>query len=67
MQGWVILELFISASGQVDKVDVLSSDAPEDFIESAQRTFSQAAFNPGLKDNIAVPSRVKVEVRFEQR
>lgn len=66
-QGWVILELFISASGQVEKIEVLSSDAPDEFIESARQTFFQSSFNPGLKDKVAVPSRVKIEVRFEQR
>lgn len=66
-EGWVILELFISASGHVDKIDVLTSEAPEEFIESARRTFLQAPFTPGLKDNVAVPSRIKIEVRFEQR
>ena len=64
-EGWVVLELFISASGHVDKIDVLASEAPEAFIESARRTFLQATFAPGLKDNVAVPSRTKIEVRFE--
>lgn len=64
-EGWVILELFISASGHVDKIDVLTSEAPEAFIDSARRTFLQATFTPGLKDNVAVPSRIKIEVRFE--
>ena len=65
-EGWVILELFISASGHVDKIDVLTSEAPEEFIASARRTFLQASFMPGLKDNVAVPSRIKIEVRYEQ-
>lgn len=64
-EGWVILELFISAEGQVDKVDVLSSDAPDEFIESARLTFWQSSFNPGLKDKVPVPSRIKIEVRYK--
>lgn len=66
-EGWVILELFISASGQVDRVEVLSSQAPDEFIASARQTFGQSTFSPGLKDNVPVPSRIKIEVRFDQR
>lgn len=64
-EGWVILELFISSTGHVDKIEVLSSDATDEFIESARQTFLQAIFTPGLKDSTPVPSRIKIEVRYE--
>ncbi len=66
-EGWVILELFISASGHVDRIEVLSSEAPDEFIESARQTFLQSPFSPGMKDNVPVPSRIKLEVRFDER
>lgn len=65
-EGWVILELFISASGHVDRIETLSSEAPNEFIESARQTFLQSPFSPGMKDNVPVPSRIKIEVRYKQ-
>lgn len=65
-EGWVILELFISASGHVDRIETLSSEAPDEFIESARQTFLQSPFSPGMKDNVPVPSRIKIEVRYKQ-
>lgn len=64
-EGWVILEVFVSATGHVDKIEVLSVKAPNEFIESARETFLRASFSPGMKDNVAVPSSIKVEVRYE--
>lgn len=65
--GHAILELFIHADGQVDRIEVIESSAPADFIDAAKATFMAAQFTPGLKDNVPVPSRIKIEVRFEQR
>lgn len=64
-QGHAILELFIHADGRVDRIEVLESDAPMDFIDAAKATFQATRFTPGLKDNVAVPSRIKIEVRYE--
>lgn len=63
--GHAILELFIDAHGRVDHIDVLASDASTDFIDAVQARFKATEFTPGLKDNIPVPSRIKIEVRYE--
>lgn len=65
-QGRVILQLFINASGRVDRVEMMESDAPPEFVALAQETFSGARFHPGFKDNVNVPSRIKIEVGFDQ-
>lgn len=64
-QGHAIMELFIHADGQVDRIEVIESDAPTDFIDAAKATFQATRFTPGLKDNVPVPSRIKIEVRYE--
>lgn len=65
--GHAVLELFIHADGQVDRIEVIESSAPADFVDAAKATFMATPFTPGLKDNVPVPSRIKIEVRFEQR
>lgn len=65
--GHAILELFIHADGLVDRIEVIESSAPTDFVDAAKATFIATQFTPGLKDNAPVPSRIKIEVRFEQR
>lgn len=66
-EGHAILELFIHADGQVDHIDVIESSAPTVFIDAAKATFLTTHFTPGVKDHVPVPSRIKIEVRFEQR
>lgn len=65
VQGHAILELFIDAHGRVEHIDVLTSDAPPDFMDAVQTRFKTTPFTPGIKDNIPVPSRIKIEVRYE--
>lgn len=64
--GHVILMVFISASGIVDRVDILESNLPQPFSEAARDTFLQARFAPGSLNNEAVKSRMKVEVTFTE-
>lgn len=63
--GLAVLELFIDANGHVDRIDVLEANAPSEFVDAAKANFRIIHFTPGLKDNVAVPSRIKIEVRYE--
>lgn len=64
-QGHAVLELFIDEHGHVDRIEVLDSNAPATFVDAAKESFRATLFTPGLKDNQPVPSRIKIEVRYE--
>ena len=63
-RGHVVLELFISESGVVDRVDVLSATPPGVFDDSARTAFLQARFEPGRRRGIASKSRMTIEVDY---
>lgn len=63
--GHAILELFIDATGRVDHIDILEAQAPIEFVDAAKAIFLLTPFTPGLKDQTPVPSRIKIEVRYE--
>lgn len=56
--GKTVLRLWIDETGRVLKAEPLSSGMPPVFTEAAARTFMQADFLPGMKDGLAVNSRV---------
>jgi len=62
--GRVVLRLYIDEAGKVDDVVVESADANGAFAEAAREAFAAARFTPGVKDGVAVRSRVRVEVLF---
>lgn len=64
-EGHAVLELFINAHGQVDRIVVKESNAPADFVENAKAIFQGATFAPGIKDALSVPSRIIIDVRYE--
>lgn len=60
--GKVILMLFISETGKVDRVEVELSRLEEPFPSSLSRQFLAARFAPAERDGIPVKSRMRVEV-----
>ncbi len=63
-KGRVTLALYISETGEVDRLDIESADDTGDFAGSARRAFGSARFLPGVRDGVAVKSLMRIEVRF---
>jgi TonB family protein len=62
--GRVTLALYISETGEVDRVEVEQADATGDFAASAREAFGRARFLPGVRDGAEVKSLMRIEVRF---
>jgi outer membrane biosynthesis protein TonB len=62
--GEIVLRLWINETGQVDKVDAVSSTLPPAFIASAQNAFLHAAFIPGRKQGAAVATLMDIAVSY---
>jgi hypothetical protein len=60
----VQLRLLISAGGRVDHAIVESLAVPMAFAEAAIDAFSDARFAPGLREQQAVPSQMRLELRY---
>ena len=60
--GRVVLKVFLRDDGHVDKVVLVSGDAP--FGESAVRAFSNTVFSPGVRHGVAVRSQMLIEVTY---
>ncbi|HJW24425.1 MAG TPA: energy transducer TonB [Rhodocyclaceae bacterium] len=65
-KGRAVLVLFIASDGAIDRAEVEESDLPAQLEKVAVDTFLNARMNPGMKNGQAVPSRLKVEVGFEE-
>lgn len=63
-EGSVVLRIFISAAGAVERVVVVRSTPPGLFDDSAVRAFSAAKFSPGYFLGIAVRSQLLIEVGY---
>lgn len=62
---FVVLAILVNEHGSVDRVIPMTDSPGDPFRESAAAAFSKARFAPGMKDGVAVKSRVLVEVSFE--
>ena len=62
--GEIVLRLWINETGQVVKVETVSSNLPPAFIASAQNTFLHAAFAPGRKQGAAVATLMDIAVSY---
>jgi TonB family protein len=62
--GEIVLRLWINETGQVVKVETVSSNLPPEFIASAQNTFLKARFNPGRKQGVAVATLMDIAVSY---
>lgn len=65
-KGRAVLVLFIASDGAIDRAEVKESDLPAELEKVAVDTFLNARMNPGTKNGQAVPSRLKIEVGFEE-
>ncbi|HEX2332892.1 MAG TPA: TonB family protein [Burkholderiales bacterium] len=63
-RGRVVLQLFISADGALDGLQVAHAEPRGAFEQAALEAFAKARFTPGKKNGEAVPSLVLIEVTF---
>lgn len=64
VRGRVVLELFISADGTLDRVRIVRAEPRGRFEEAALKAFSAASFTPGMRKGKAVASLLRIEVSF---
>lgn len=64
VRGRVVLELYISSAGTLDRVRVVRAEPPGRFEQTALKAFSAARFTPGVREGKAVPSLLRIEVTF---
>jgi periplasmic protein TonB len=62
--GTVVVEVFVSRTGRAEDVTLFSSSGHRILDESALSAVADWRFEPGTKNGIPVPMRVKVPVRF---
>lgn len=62
--GYLVLQLLISETGAVERVQVAVAD-PEGFFEqTAIEAFAAARFAPGMRNGVAVKSQTWIELKF---
>jgi protein TonB len=64
VRGRLVLDLYVSDAGAVDRVVVVRAEPKGRFEESAVKAFRAAHFTPGRRKGAAVPSRLRIEVTF---
>jgi len=64
VKGRVVLELYLSPQGAIDRVHVVRAEPPGRFEQSAVKAFSAARFTPGMRKGKAVHSRLRIEVTY---
>lgn len=62
----VVLRIWISADGKVDRVVTLSGPTDERFSRSAATAFAMSRFSPGVKNGVPVGTEMTVEVVFDR-
>ncbi|HUJ85634.1 MAG TPA: TonB family protein [Burkholderiales bacterium] len=65
LSGQVVLDLYLSESGAVERVVAVKGNPPGVFDDAARRAFAAARFTPGMKDGRAVKVLLRLEVSFE--
>lgn len=63
--GEIVLRLWIDKTGDVVRVDTVSSNLPPVFVDSARAGFLQAVFQPGRKNGYAVATVMDIVVSYE--
>lgn len=63
--GKIILKLWIDESGGVIKIDVETTELPEDILITALETFKRTHFVPGERYGLRVPSIIRIEVSYD--
>jgi|GEM_PF-3778660 len=64
MGGYVMLRLFINATGKVDRVLIIKSEPAGVFDDAAKSAFEKALYSPGIKNGLPVHSQMLIEARF---
>jgi protein TonB len=64
VRGRVVLELYISSAGTLDRIRVARAEPAGRFEQAALKAFSGARFTPGILKGKAVPSVILIEVSF---
>lgn len=64
VRGRVVLDLYISSTGTLDRIRVVKAEPPGRFEQAALKAFSAARFTPGVRKGKAVPSLLRIEVNF---
>ena len=59
------LDLYISSRGVVDRIEVVESRVPKEFLDAAIKAFAESRWEPGVKAGRKVRSLKSVEVSFE--
>lgn len=62
--GEIVLRLWIDETGEVVKVDTISSTLPQPFVDSIRASFLNATFSPGRKFGNAVATVMDVAVSY---
>jgi TonB family protein len=65
LSGRVVIRLYISEAGAVERVAVLRAEPPGYFEQSAERAFLAARFSPGMKGGRPVKVQMTLEVSFD--
>lgn len=65
IEGYVHLEFLVDTSGDVQDVNVLSSQPGDTFLAAAIRAVERWRFEPGTKDGKPVVTRVRQNVNFQ--
>ena len=63
-KGRVVLDLFVSATGTLDRIHVVKAEPPGRFEQAARQAFAGARYSPGLRKGQPVASRLRIEVNF---
>jgi len=58
--GRVILRLWIDETGQMVRVEPLSTEMPPIYSETAARAFMRAEFHPGIRNGVFVKSKINI-------
>ncbi len=64
-KGAVVLVLYVDVLGRVERVDVESSNVPEEVAEVAAATFRSAQMRPGEINGVPVPVKMKILVEYK--
>lgn len=64
VRGVVVIDVFVAATGKVDRVSVVRAKPANRFEQSAIRAFSAARFSPGVRQGKPAPSRLRIEVTY---
>jgi protein TonB len=63
-RGRVVLDLYLSTTGTLDRIRVVKAEPPGRFEQSAFKAFSGARFTPGMRKGKPVATLLRIEVTY---